>query len=117
MYFYHGYALGVASTVPGNVFTQATCALSVAGGVDDETVTKPSSSLISFDSIESHVSGKETHPFGEDCLDVYVTEASVIIKNLKIREKGDGKKPGKERITADLVQAHVLSQYRTGDYE
>ena len=113
MYFYHGYALGVASTIPGNVFTQCTCALSVAGGVQDQTVTNPESPLISFDSIKSHVSGNEIHPFEEGCLDAYATEASVVIKNLKIKDKPGGK----DRITAALVQARIRSQHWTGDYD
>lgn len=112
MYFYHGYALGVASTAPGNVFTQGTCALSVGGGEDSRSENKSVSPLVSFDSIKSHVSGEELHPFGEDCLDVYQTEAEVVIENLKIKEA-----TGKERITAASVRAHILSQYRSGDYE
>ena len=112
MYFYHGYALGVASTVPGNECTQAVCALSVRGGSGDTTETKSACSLISFDSIKSHVEGSESSPYGADGPDSYVTKASLVIENLKIKDKTN-----KDRVTAGHIEAHLVSQHLEGNYE
>ena len=66
MYFYHGYALGVASTISKSEFTEADCALSITGGQSTATKsTKPLPPGISFQSANSSIRGwGEVEEFG-----------------------------------------------------
>src|SRR5215471_2193852 len=83
---------------------QGSCALAPAGGVSNADAPGFNQSGISFQSAQSAVSGEENTVNG---LDGYITKASVVIKGLNIRDV----------ITADSVEAHILSEYRDGDYE
>src|SRR5215471_19338346 len=104
MYFYHGYSLGVASTIPGKEFTEAVCALSVRGGNASAKSKNFSQNGIKFASAESTIAGTEAEVNG---LDVYTTTASVVVKKLDIFGK----------FTADAIEARLISQHRVGDYE
>jgi hypothetical protein len=104
MYFYHGYALGVASTIPRWKFTQAVCALSVRGGVASARVDNFNSNGISFQSATSDIQGDEDNING---LDVYTTKASVVIQKLNLLGV----------VTADNIESHLISTHRVGDYE
>jgi hypothetical protein len=105
MYFYHGYALGVASTIPGNIFTKADCALSIRGG--ESAVSEPATTLppgITFNSADSKIRGWGDLRKG---LPVWYIEASVVIKKLDVLGK----------FTAESIEAHIFFETRAGDYE
>ena len=118
MYFYHGYALGVASAIPDkdfkgfSEFTDASCALSLRGGEAKASESRPKPATpppnsppgIWFDSAKSTITGAEVARNG---FYTWVTEASVIIQKLNILD----------RFTADKIEAHLFSEYRAGDYE
>ena len=105
MYFYHGYALGVASTIPGKEFNEACCALSIRGGKGSAAKsTNPLPEGITFASATSNVSGWDDEWNG---LPIWYTEASVVIEGLDIFGK----------FSADRIEAHIFSQARAGDYE
>jgi hypothetical protein len=109
MYFYHATAIALGGRLGKDAdqplkVPQASCALAVTGGCGLADAPSFSSSGISFQSAKSEVSGEEKNVNG---LDVYVTKASVIIKGLNIQNA----------LTADIVEAHLISEHRTGDYE
>lgn len=105
MYFYHGYALGVASTISGSEFTEAVCALSVNGGKStaSKSATPPPAG-ISFSSANSSIEGRNSLRSG---LPVWVTEGSVLIEDLNIRGQ----------FSAGRIEAHLYAEDRAGDYE
>lgn len=105
MFFYHGYALGVASTVPSQEFTEASCGLSIRGGT--ASAKKSSAALppgISFSSADSSIKGWGEVRNGQP---VWITEGSVAVQKLDIHGK----------FTADRIEAHIYSEWRSGDYE
>lgn len=121
MYFYHGYGIGVASTMPGREFTEAMCALSVRGGTASATTKKfstagkfgcPGLIDVSFDCAQSDVSGSEDLVNG---IPIWTTAASVIVENLTITGKVNGQ--DQEILYVGHLEAHIISQFRTGDYE
>ncbi len=101
MYFYHGYTLGVASTIPGQEFTEADCALSVRGG-STFSDSKFSKYGIEF-AAHSEISGASADRNG---LHVWATTASVDITNLNILG----------RVKAASIRARLYSEFRAGDY-
>jgi len=102
MYFYHGYAIGVGSTIKDQQFTEAVSALTVGGGTSAAD-SKFNKNGISFEA-HSEVSGYWEKRNG---LYYWVTKASVTIKNLKILN----------RITSDAIKCDLYSEFRGGDYE
>lgn len=104
MFLYDGYALGTASTMPGNEFTEADCSLSIRGGVTFRRSHHFNAHGISFELADSNLSGT-----GEVRRGLYVnaTSASVVIENLDILG----------RIHVDRIEARMYSECRTGDTE
>lgn len=112
MYFYHGYALGVASTIQGQQFTKAECALSVDGGTaaapPESSFTSTGKINISFDPPKALVTGLGDTRNGTY---IWTTDASVVINNLRIADTT------REFVKASSIEAHIISEYRAGDYE
>lgn len=105
MFFYHGYALGVASTIPGQEFTEASCGLSIRGGTASAKKSNaPLPPGISFSSADSSIKGWGTVRNGQP---VWLTEGSVVVQKLDIHGK----------FTADRIEAHIYAEWRAGDYE
>ncbi len=104
MYFYHGYALGVASTIPKNEFTKACSALSPCGGKASDHSDSFSDCGISFKSVDTEVSGWREDTNG---LTSWNTKASVIIQGLNIQDM----------VKADRIEARIYSEFHAGQYE
>lgn len=113
MYFYHGQAIALGGRIWKNdapeqqhalKVPQGSCALEITGGSSSADAPSFNCSGISFQSARSEVSGEETRANG---LSVYTTKASVVIKNLNIRDV----------LIADAVEAQIRAEYRVGDYE
>lgn len=112
MYFYHGYALGVGSTVKDQEdqqFTEPVSALSVRGGKASADSNNFNKFGIQF-SAHVEVSGWAEKRNG---FYVWVTEASSTVTNLKIKNRAKTA----DVVTADSIEGHVRSEYRSGDYE